>query len=473
MSSFRVGLLACLCAVRSLSAAAPLPAAPSLDTLPLWQGGPVRPSPTWLTQGIIYQVWLRSFTNEGTLHAAELRLPTVASLGATIVYLSPVTLQDPDPRPEYWSPRQQGSPTRNPRNPYRISNYGLVDPEYGTEDDVRSFISAAHRLGLHVLMDAVFLHTGPTSNLLQHPDYYEHDSAGRIVYTRWNFPKLNFANRQLRQYLIDNLKHWVSADGADGFRCDVAYQIPVDFWEDARRQIEAIHPGLVMLAESTWKPAEQLQAFDASYAFPWYNAVCDVMQAGRPATDLRVVWQKMHDCYPHSARFVHYDGNHDKECADLLFGEQGNEVITLLNFTLDGIPFIYNGQEIGDATPEDLEAHWPIHWAAAGLPRGTEIRRWYTELCRLRANHPVLSAGSTSWLATTLPESILAFTRRDQSGEILVVANVSNRRSTFSVNLDGGHPASWHPLLGSPDDLKADGHNLKLTLPAFGYVVLQ
>ncbi|MBI5397476.1 MAG: hypothetical protein HZA91_19430, partial [Verrucomicrobia bacterium] len=94
-----------------------------------------RPSPDWLTRGVMYQVWLRGFTPEGTLRAAMKRLPSVAELGANIIYLCPVQLQDDDMRQEFWSKRQKASGTNNPRNPYRIKDYNRIDPEYGSESD--------------------------------------------------------------------------------------------------------------------------------------------------------------------------------------------------------------------------------------------------------------------------------------------------------------------------------------------------
>ena len=127
----------------------------------------VRPAPEWLTHGVIYQIWLRAFTPEGTLEAAKARLPEVASLGATIVYLPPVYLQDDDMRREFWSSRQRSCGANNPRNPYRVKDYDLIDPEYGTEDDLKAFIAEAHRLGLRVLMDLVYFHCGPTCVLAE------------------------------------------------------------------------------------------------------------------------------------------------------------------------------------------------------------------------------------------------------------------------------------------------------------------
>jgi glycosidase len=204
-----------------------------------------RHTPDWVRRGIVYQIALRGFTPEGTLRAAAEHLAHVAELGATIVYLSPINLQDDDPRTAYWSPRQKASGFNNPRNPYRIKDYDRLDPEYGTEDDLRYFMETAHAVGLKVLMDVVFLHCGPTSVLRERPGFIKRDETGSIVTNSYNFPLLNFDNPNLRDYLIANLTHWIKGFGVDGFRCDVAYGIPLDFWEQARTKLSPLCSDLV------------------------------------------------------------------------------------------------------------------------------------------------------------------------------------------------------------------------------------
>jgi glycosidase len=142
---------------------------------------------------------LRAFTPEGTLRAAARRLPSLAELGATVVYLCPIALADDDPRPEFWSTRQKASGTNNPKNPYRIKDYGRVDPEYGTDADLRDFIITAHKLDLRVLLDLVYFHCGPASVLMDRPGFIQRDALGKAITGRWNFPLLNFQNRQLRE----------------------------------------------------------------------------------------------------------------------------------------------------------------------------------------------------------------------------------------------------------------------------------
>ena len=131
-----------------------------------------RISPDYLQNGVIYQLFLRVCTPEGTLRSAMKLLPHIASLGATIVYLCPIAEADDDPDPRYWSERQRKAGTNNPKNPYRIKDFFAVDPEYGTRDDLQAFIREAHRCGLRVMLDLVFYHCGPKAvHLAAHPEY--------------------------------------------------------------------------------------------------------------------------------------------------------------------------------------------------------------------------------------------------------------------------------------------------------------
>ena len=132
----------------------------------------------------LYQIFLRPFTPEGTIAAAEKQLPEVADLGVKILYLCPVAVADDDMDQENWSPRQIASGCNNPRNPYRISDYTKIDPEYGTEDDMKSFIRTAHSLGMKVLLDLVYCHAGP-SFLKDHPGFAK-------GLTEYRFPELDF-----------------------------------------------------------------------------------------------------------------------------------------------------------------------------------------------------------------------------------------------------------------------------------------
>ena len=230
-------------------------------------------APEFLKDSVIYQINLRTFTPDGTLRAAERLLPHIAALGADMVYLCPVTLADDDPRPEFWSDRQKQSGLNNPKNIYRVGDYYAVDPEYGTDDDLKSFVRTAHGLGLRVLLDLVYYHCGPSAAFLaEHPDFAVRDENGEIRNGHWHFPELNFASSGLREYLWRNMEYFVREFDVDGYRCDVAGAVPLDFWEEGRRRIDALKPGLIMLAESEGdRREEQRAAFELNYGmtFIW------------------------------------------------------------------------------------------------------------------------------------------------------------------------------------------------------------
>lgn len=393
-----------------------------------------RTAPHWLQHAIVYQIWLRSFTPQGTLAAATERLADIASLGITVVYLSPVMLSDDDQRREFWSMRQKASINCNPRNPYRARDYDAIDPEYGDEKDLARFIATAHRYGMRVMMDMVYLHCGPNCTLVDRPGFIQRNEDGSLKLGGWNFPLLNFECKELRDYLIANMIHWVKAFDVDGFRCDVSGNIPQDFWEDSREQLQAIREDVGMVAESDYEPREQIKAFDVSYSFRWYDTIKKVMCESQPATLLREKWEYYRDFYPKGARFLRYCDNHDLHRADVVFGEQGIKAVATMQFMLDGIPMIYNGQEIGDATPQDLFSHWPIRWEAANLPRQVERRKWYVNLCKVRQSHNVFAQGKTTWVEHNQPEQVVAFTREMDQARVLCVINLSNRPVTVTLD---------------------------------------
>jgi glycosidase len=402
---------------------------------------------------VVYQVWLRSFTPEATLAAATARLKDVAALGATIVYLSPV---------------QKMSRFGGFSNPYRIEDFDQVDPDYGTEADLKAFAGEAHRLGMRVLMDMVYYHTAPDSVLMKRPGFYRMTADGKVEAGTWGLPRPDFAKPEVREYFTRNLLHWVRDIGVDGFRCDVAAGVPLPFWENARVELEKVNPKVILLAESDL-PAEQLQAFDCSYNFPWYETLVSVLVKGEPATRLKESWMDMRGKFPRGARFLRLSDNHDRDRADIVFGERGAMATAVLNFTLDGLPFIYNGQEIGDRNRTSHNRRTPIDWQGGAREPQKDL---FAKLCAIRKNEAALHAGDVVWVANSNPNEVVSFLRRSGTEEILSVVNVSNRRVEVTVDLP---VADYMPMtdlitgkgLGSP---MAPGR-LVFKLEGFGYAV--
>jgi len=430
---------------------------------------PARPSPEWVTRGVMYQIQPRAFTPEGTLNAATARLPGVAELGADIVYLCPVFVSDDDPDRQFWSPRQKASGMNNPRNPYRMKDYYHVDPEYGTDDDLKAFVAETHRLGMRVLLDMVYLHCGPKAVFIEeHPDFVERDKEGKIVYAAWNFPKLNHANPELREYLWKNMEYWVKDFDADGFRCDVSDGIPLDFWETARDRLEKLRPDLCMLAEGR-RREDQLKAFDLDYGwgFQWNDAA-----------KFRARWEKMRDERPRGgARFIRFIDNHDiandafHNRIEKAWGTRHVDAALVLIFTLDGVPFVYNGQEVADTARHSIFGRSAIDWANGDTPPGKARFAFCRKLCAMRHAERALTHGEVVWLDNDQPDAVAAFLRRTADEEILSVVNLS--KHAVKVRVTFREPARW-----SHDTLIADGAEVNpddggpvVNLAGFGYLV--
>lgn len=390
-----------------------------------------RNAPEWLTKGIMYQIQPRAFTPEGTLTAATARLSGVAGIGVDIIYLCPVFVADDDMDQASWSKRQKASGMNNPRNPYRMKDYYHVDPEYGTDDDLRALVAEAHRLGMKVMLDMVYLHCGPKAVFLEkHPDFIKYGEDGKAVNAAWSFPGLNFGNPALREYLWKNMEYWVTDFGVDGFRCDVADGVPLDFWETARERLEKIRPDIVLLAEGT-RPQNLLKAFDINYGFTLFGAFRSVYRDKKPASLIRETWEKIAATNPEGARFIRYIDNHDISNDDWhnriekAWGYKGVNAALALVYTLDGVPFLYNGQEVADTARHSIFGRLAINWENGKTPEGRERTAYCRRLAALRHHEQALTGGTLQWLDNDQPESVLSFLRILPDEQILTVVNLS------------------------------------------------
>jgi glycosidase len=440
-----------------------------------------RKAPEWLKQATVYQVWLRSFSSEGTLKAVTARLPYLADLGVAFVYLSPF-MKGP--------------------HPFEMSDYYAINPEHGTEEDLRALVTEAHRLKLKVMMDVVFYHSAPDNVLMRDPDNYMRNAEGKILLGYFALPRLNFENPKLRAYLIANLVHWVKDFGVDGFRCDVSGGVPLTFWEEARETLDAVKSDLILLAECDM-PEEQLNAFDISYNYPFYYfPLVAVMTKGEPASSVREHWQQARAAFPQGARFLHFSDNHDQPRAVLSFGQKGALAVAVLNFTLDGIPFVYNGQEVGDPAPTAWQADprsvisLPPTIDAAAPNGDDETWSTFRRLFQMRKEEIALTSGEVVWISNTHPQSVLSFVRRKSAKEdagtpvydwpnkpvpllnqgdeeILVVINLSNRKLTTVVDLPWADYKPMQDLINKDRQVRVPIQESKLVfnLAAFEFVV--
>ncbi len=416
---------------------------------------PARPTSDLVKQGVIYQIHLRAFTPEDSLKAASERLPKLAELGVDIVYLTPICVSDPDPDTKGWSKRQKKSKTNNPRNPYRMKDYYNVDPEYGTNDDLKEFVAAAHRLDMRVMLDVVFYHCGPNAVFIKdHPDFIKRDKDGNLDMkgSSYNFPLINHANPELREYLIKNLEYWVTEFDVDGFRADVARRIPIAFWDEARRRLDKIRPGIVLLAEGGYD--SQFNAFDMNYPYAWVWSIHRVYRDKNPASNIRKNWEKLLPQYPGGARLIRFIDSHDiandsyDNRLDKKWGTQVVDTGLVLNFTIDGVPFLYNGQEIADTARHSimgLPGQMVIDWAKENTPEGQSRLALCKKLISLRHTEKALSHGSVHWLDNSAPAEVLSFLRTTDKEQILTVINL--KKKAVNVEIDLPAEFEFRPLL--------------------------
>ncbi len=370
----------------------------------------------------IYEVWLNAFSKEGTLRGAIPGLKRVSDLGASVVYLGPIA-------------KRSGTPHASP---YNIADYNAVDPQYGNERDLHDFIDEAHRLGLKVMLDLVYYHTAPDGVMMEHPDWMVHTQDGKIARGFWPQPLPDFKNPQVREYLIQSMLHWVRDFKADGFRCDVGAGVPLSFWEAARKSLDRVNRDVILLSESD-RPDDQIQAFDINYNFQGYLTLRSVIRDGEPAIKIRERWEETKATYPRGARLMRFSDNHDWRRAVVEFGDRGAYAAAVLDFTLDGVPFLYNGQEIADCTPTHWLTSAPIGWPPAGDRNDRRVQEetlaQYKKLFAIRNQSPTLQSGNLIWINNTEPDKVLSFLRKKSADEILVVLNLSNRNTHVTIDL--------------------------------------
>jgi len=327
-------------------------------------------------------------------------------------------------------------------SPYAVRDYGAILPDYGTADDLKTLVRAAHGRGLRVIIDIVANHTAWDSVLMNHPEYYKKDAQGRIAspVPDWaDVAGLDYSNANLREYMTAMLEHWLREFDLDGFRCDVAGMVPTDFWEQARPRLESVKKDVFLLAE--WNAPELLvKAFDLDYAWPFHKMLTKVLQAGEPASALREVWETEKARFPRGALHMVFSDNHDEKRAIARFGEGGALAASALVFSLEGVPMIYNGMEVGDTTESGAPALFeklPVFWSIG--ERRPEFRKTYETLIRLRSGHPALRRGDLQWLANDDEASVVSFVRRSEAEEVVALVNLSNRpckvRVAFESNV--------------------------------------
>lgn len=435
-------------------------------------------SPEWLTRGAVYQINPRTFNEKGTISAITEELPVLAKMGFRILYLCPIFEEDENTNLENISPRQKKSNTNNPKNPYRMNDYFRIDSEYGTAEDLKELVDKAHEMGVKVLLDVVYAHIGPSAPIIQkHPEFVEQNPDGSFVYTEWNFPKLDFRCEGLREYLYANMMYYISAFDVDGFRCDVGDMVPIDFWKEAHRRMQAVKPDAVLINEGA--TLEWLAiTFNVSYCFAWHDALHKVFCKDTPATALREAYEARAKTLPKNGLLLRDIDTHDTvtdwpQRVEIAATHDGMEQIEVINYMIDGVPMVYCGNELACTAKLNMFAN-RFYMGEFETTNRTDLqgeacrRRMalMTKLNEMKRESDVLCHGETVWLDMGEGEAVVAFKRVYDGEEILFIGNAKPQQQTLELP---DLPVNARVILEN----KAEKAANTLTLQPYGYVVYE
>lgn len=415
-----------------------MPAAAAATTqLPLSEGVSQVRHPEWARSAAIYEVNIRQYTPEGTFRAFEAHLPRLRRMGVDVLWIMPI------------HPISQAQRKGSLGSYYAVRDYYAVNPEFGTMADFRHLVDAAHRQGFKVMLDWVANHTGWDNVWVQqHPDWYKRNAAGELEgynYTDLSTGKkevwadvigLDYARPEVRAGMIAAMSYWVRETGIDGFRCDVAWTLPVEFWDEARARLDAIKP-VFLLAEADTPELHQ-RAFDMTYDWTLFHQLVAIAQGRGDAGDLARLYTAPRRRYPAGSYRMTFTSNHDENSwhgTDRELYGPAADVMAVLAATLPGMPLIYSGQESGFDRRLKFFDKDQIDW-------GTFHRApLYRSLLSLKKRHPALTSshepGNLELIPTGHPK-VFAFRRIAGSDRVTVVANLSAEPVT--VTLPGARP---------------------------------
>lgn len=378
--------------------------------------------PEWSYGAVLYEMNVRQLTPEGTLRAAAARLEFLRDLGVDAVWLMPVY------------PIGEKNRKGTLGSYYSIRDYCAVNPELGTMDDFDDFVAEAHRLGMKVLMDWVANHTSRDARWIagKPASWYERDASGEPA-VPWDWTdtaKLDYANRDVWEAQTAAMEFWIARHAVDGFRCDMAMLVPIEFWQYAAARLRRVKPDLFLLAEAEQRNLFDDGVFDACYGWEMHHLLNDVAQQRVRVTALRDWLRADRGRYPRSAMRLAFTSNHDENSWNgSEFARMGAARGIMAAFTFvvpGGLPLIYTGQEVGydhsfaffDRDPIPAESY-----------RANAYTKFYRRLTELRHANPALAAGGRGGdmveISNNAEDCLMTFVREVPGNQVVAVMNLS------------------------------------------------
>jgi glycosidase len=381
----------------------------------------------WAHRANIYEVNVRQYTKEGTLVSFAAHLPRLADMGVTVLWFMPIT------------PISLKGRLGTLGSYYACSNYTAINDEFGTEQDFIAVVQAAHELGMKVIIDWVANHTGQDHVWTKsNPNFYIQDAHGNFTERNgWSdVIDLNYDNQHMRTAMINAMRYWVDTAGIDGFRCDMAHLVPLDFWIEARQSLDAVKP-LYWLAEC--EDVRYFEAFDTTYAWAFMHASGSI---NRHEPNLKPVLEQLELYASEGANTqkLFFTSNHDENSWNGTEYEKYGvtaKAWAVFTATWGGLPLVYSGQEIPNHKHLSFFEKDELAWSLQ--TKEPTLHGFYKSLLSLRAQNDAVVFGQNQMLQTPYPNSIIGFIKKHQNNVVLVLLNISeHNRLAFEIS---------HPLL--------------------------
>ena len=392
-----------------------------------------------LATGIIYEVNIRQYSNEGTFNAFTKDLGKIKDLGVNIIWLMPTY-----PISKTKSKGPLGSY-------YAISDYKGVNSEFGTIEDLKKLVYTAHQMGMYVIFDWVPGHTGWDHIWIkEHPEFYVKNDAGEIIdpidprtgesFGWTDVADLDYENYSMREEMKESMLYWIKETDIDGYRIDQAYAIPMDFYEDTFAAIKKLKSVFFLGETDANHPGgmQHLKNFNASYDFPGHHLTKDIVNGHKSVKDYLKHRENFILKHNPAHLLLNFVSSHDENAwagtVDELYGDAAHTIMAL-NYIAPGLPFLYSGVEY------DLNKRL-LFFEKDSFPR-IEGRTFQLlkQLGELKTTHPALHAGKNAGqynqIETSHIDKVLAFERTKLGDTIVFIANMSKEHMGFTSPYNG------------------------------------
>jgi glycosidase len=370
---------------------------------------------------VLYEIYVRNFTPEGTFQAIIPQLDKLKELGVNTIWLMPIHPVGVENRKGTFG------------SPYAVQDFYDVNPEFGTKADFKALVNACHEKGLHILIDLVANHTAWDNKwITEHPDWYTKNEAGEIIppVDDWSdVADLNYENAAVPAEMAKVMEYWVKEFDIDGYRCDVAYMVPNDFWKGSIANIRKIKP-IIMLAEAAGTEFHEI-GFDFTYGWEVYHHMKKLF-AGESAATLPSLATAETAKVPAGNKILRFITNHDETSWDdvpvnLFKSREGSLAAFVASTFMPSVPLLYNGQEVGHPQKMNLFEKSDINWLANGFMRDA-----YKQILVLRSQESAVLGDEITFLETGSPD-IIAYQRGSGDAAVFVVVNVRKELVNFDL----------------------------------------